>query len=191
MIDNIIIDNTLVDVPRLESIINLLGEVKELDGEIAEVGVYKGGTARLIAKMCRNTHLHLIDTFEGLPQENSFDNFHKKGDFNDTSIEHVLSILPDCNAWIYKGIFPKDKEIFDALKDIKFKFAHIDVDIYDSVYECLEFFYPRMVKGGVIKLDDYSAPTCAGARLATDRFVEENSLELIVGPSCSAHIYVR
>ena len=44
-----------------------LKAVKDLAGDIAEIGVYKGGTAKLICELKGNKNLYLFDTFEGLP----------------------------------------------------------------------------------------------------------------------------
>jgi len=189
MIDNIMLSNSLVDIQRFQSLENFINITKDLDGEICEIGVYKGGTARLFVANS-NKNIILIDTFEGLPLENEFDNFHKKGDFNDTSIEHVINVLsPYKNYKIIKGIFP-NKDIND-LDELVFKIVHIDVDLYDSVYNCLEYFYPKMVKGGIMVLDDYNAPTCTGAKIATDKFVNEYNLILHTGISCQAHIIIK
>jgi O-methyltransferase len=38
------------------------------------------------------------------------------------------------------------------------------------VKECSEFFYERLVDGGVIVYDDYCSPSCPGAKLAVDEF---------------------
>jgi O-methyltransferase len=46
--------------------------------------------------------------------------------------------------------------------------AHIDVDIYTAVRDCLEFIYPRLVPGGTVVIDDYGFPSCVGARRAVD-----------------------
>ena len=51
-------------------------------------------------------------------------------------------------------------------------FAHIDVDLYRSVLDCIEFAYPRLVAGGLIVFDDYGFPSCARARQAVDQAFE-------------------
>ena len=38
-----------------------------LEGEMAEVGVYQGGSAKIICETKGNRKLHLFDTFQGLP----------------------------------------------------------------------------------------------------------------------------
>lgn len=39
----------------------------KLDGDMAEVGVYQGGSAKLISEAKGNKTLYLFDTFTGLP----------------------------------------------------------------------------------------------------------------------------
>jgi hypothetical protein len=43
-----------------------VAKTAKVDGDIAEVGVYKGGSAKLICETT-NKPVHLFDTFEGLP----------------------------------------------------------------------------------------------------------------------------
>lgn len=49
-------------------------------------------------------------------------------------------------------------------------FAHIDLDIYQSILDSCRFIYPRLSPGGVIVFDDYGFMSCPGAREAVDRF---------------------
>jgi O-methyltransferase len=185
LIDNQVLGNTIVSHNRLESLCHKLQSVHDKTGSLCEIGVYKGGTARLI---CRSNSgpVTLIDTFEGLPQACDKDNYHKKGDFNDTSVEHVKRVLQDCsNYTIIKSRFP---ECVSELGSQQFKFVHIDVDLYQSVKDCLEWFYPRMVSGGWLILDDYGAGSCLGAKIATEEFLAGKPLTLMVGPDCQASI---
>ena len=79
--DNIVRKNSLIDKYRLQSIHSLSKMVNNLEGDVVEVGVYKGGSGRFLCQHFPNNLIYLIDTFEGLPQESVHDNFHKKGDF--------------------------------------------------------------------------------------------------------------
>ena len=56
-------------------------------------------------------------------------------------------------------------ETGDAITDKKFSFVYLDVDLYQSTKDSLEFFYPRMNTGGVILSHDYQYP---GVRQAFD-----------------------
>ena len=46
----------------------------KIEGDIAEVGVYKGGSAKLICEAKETKNLHLFDTFNGLPNLSEKDN---------------------------------------------------------------------------------------------------------------------
>jgi hypothetical protein len=61
-------------------------------------------------------------------------------------------------------------ERFTDVAERRFCFLHLDVDLLQPTHDALEFFYPRMVPGGVILCDDYGFETCPGARLAVDGF---------------------
>lgn len=130
-----------------------------LEGDFAECGVYKGGTAFLIAYTLKNnsirhSQLHLFDTFTGMPSTADNDpSGHKKGDFGDVSLNAVKNYLQAFPfVRFYPGFIP---ERFEVVRGLKFAFVNIDVDLYQTSKDCCNFFYDRMVKGGVIIFDDY------------------------------------
>lgn len=160
--------NSLVDDIRLYILYQLANYAKNLlEGDVAEVGVFRGGTAKILANVFTPTTLHLFDTFEGMPKVDESVDFHKEGDFK-ASFEEVQNYLSTCNnVKFYKGLFPKTAR---PVQDKTFCFVHIDVDIYSSIYESCEFFYPRLEKGGIILSDDYGCITCAGAKKGMDDY---------------------
>ena len=83
----------------------------------------------------------------------------------------------------HKGFIP---DTFAGLEKSKIAFAHIDVDIYQSVSDCCQFLYPLLVPGGVLIFDDYGLPTCPGARLAVDCFFTAKAETPIVLPTGQA-----
>lgn len=166
---------TLVDKPQCYMLYQYARHAARLPGDVAEVGVYKGGTARLLAKVFESTGktIHLFDTFSGMPPSDPSKDVHKEGDYGDTSLESVRDYLHDCkNIRFYKGLFP------DASKPVienTFCLVHIDVDIYRSAIDCCTFFYPRMEKGGIMIFDDYGIPDCPGIKMAVDEFFSDKS----------------
>ena len=54
-------------------------------------------------------------------------------------------------------------------KNEHFCFVSLDTDLHDPILSGLEFFYPRMVNGGVILVDDYFS-TYDGVKKAVDSF---------------------
>ena len=73
---------------------------KNLEGDMAEVGVYQGGSAKLICEAKGKSNLYLFDTFEGLPNVSNIDThfgkkFWVKNQFNNTTEESVKKFLND------------------------------------------------------------------------------------------------
>ena len=142
---------------------------RKVPGDIAEVGVYKGGSAKIICSVKGDKHLHLFDTFEGLPKVEDIDMVWPfyEGKFA-ASYDSVRDYLKDDrNVSFYKGIFP---ETSDPVKDIRFSMVNLDVDCYESTKLCLEFFYSRMSPGGIILSHDYM--TAPGVKKAFDDFFD-------------------
>ena len=131
----------------------IVKSLKSLKGELAELGVYKGGSAKIIHKADPNKSLSLFDTWAGLPPESPIISDSFTGDF-DVEIKEVKKIYKaEKNVYFYEGVFPKTTE---RIKKKTFSFVHIDADLYISTLEGLKFFYPRMVKRGIIVIHDYS-----------------------------------
>ena len=150
---------------------------KNLQGDIAEVGVYKGGTARLICEVKGKRNLYLFDTFEGLPETNENDLLVQKGWLQDTSLESVKNYLSDFeNIHFLKGVFP---ETAKPISDKKFSFIHLDTNLYQSTLDALDFFWPRMVVGGRIVSHDYNTNSMPGIKKAFLEFFEKEPEKII------------
>ncbi len=175
---------TLVDRQRAFMLYQLARQALAIEGDFAEVGVYKGGTARLLAQLAEGTNkrLELFDTFEGMPETDSTKDHHQAGDFADTSLEGVKRFVGGGELIsFHQGIFP---ETASAVADRRFSLAHIDVDIYSSVFDSCEFFYPRLSPAGILIFDDYGFRSCPGAREAVDEFFstrDEAPIYLLTG----------
>ena len=68
----------------------------------------------------------------------------------------------------YPGWIP---ERFHDVAECRFRFVHIDVDLYEPTRDSLAFFYPRVEDCGIIVCDDYWFTTCPGATRAVDEFL--------------------
>lgn len=161
---------TLLTRQKVLKLIELLDKTKNVEGSIAEVGVYKGGTAKLIAEKSGKSRVYLFDTFEGMPNfTENVDDHWGLGSFNNTDYDSIKSIFKDyTNVFIYKGIFPDDTS--NNIENETFRFVHLDVDNYKSYKDSLNFIYSKMVKGGIIVFDDYNCDCCPGANKAIDEF---------------------
>jgi O-methyltransferase len=182
---------TLVSADRCYVLYVLLQQALHLEGDIWECGVYKGGTAAMAAAILKDRHsskrLFLFDTFEGMPETDPNRDWHKRGDFSDTSMEAVSSFVGFENQCVIrKGFIP---DTFRGLESAQIAFAHIDVDIYKSILDSLSFIWPRLANGGFIVFDDYGAPTCPGARVAVDEFFAGKSSIPLCLPTGQAVVF--
>jgi O-methyltransferase len=149
----------------------LARQVRALPGAYAEAGVYDGGSARILCEAKGDDHLHLFDTFTGMPEADSkADPNFAAGQFSDTNRQQVADYLAAfSNVHIHQGIFPASAA--DVPADQQFKFVHLDLDLYRSTLDGLRFFYPRLVRKGIIISHDYGDITAPGVRQAFDEFL--------------------
>ena len=146
-----------------------LSAVSKVPGDVAEVGAFRGGSAKLLAWVAPQRTLHLFDTFEGLPEPGEKDSkLFCRGQYH-ASEAKLREYLAGCNVRIYKGLFPGTAS---PVVNHSFAFVHLDADLYQSIEDSLEFFYPRMAKGGIILAHDF-APRCEGVYRAFQEFFHE------------------
>ncbi|MES2995141.1 MAG: TylF/MycF/NovP-related O-methyltransferase [Patescibacteria group bacterium] len=162
-------------------------KVAKVKGALAEVGVFKGASARLICRVKGEKKLYLFDTFDGLPPLEKIDEAHfYEGQFA-TDFEKVSAFFAnDPNVIIGRGLFPADTG--HIAKDETFSFVHLDVDLYQGTKDCLEYFYPRLATGGVILCHDYA--TIPGVRKAVDDFFRDKR-EVVLESSRSQALIVK
>jgi hypothetical protein len=145
----------------------------KVGGCMAEIGVYRGASARLIREADPTRPLHLFDTFEGLPQPADTDTAFNvgqfvKGQFSCSLDDVRLYLGVSDNVHFHPGLFPSTTE---PVRDQRFSFVHSDVDLYASTRSVLEFFYPRLLPGGIFLSHDFV--TCRGPHDAIAEFFNE------------------
>lgn len=132
-------------------------------GAFVEVGVYRGGSARVLYEIAvsQGRSLYLFDTFAGHPTPGEHDApEHPAGRYADCADPHALRLAMP-NARVVVGRFP------DSLPPLPpVAFAHVDVDLYESTRDSIDALRPLMAPGGVIYCDDYGVPECPGATRA-------------------------
>jgi O-methyltransferase len=185
--------NSIVDDDRQLMLRQLIGATRFVKGDIAEVGVYKGGTARLIAEFAADNVfagkklVHLYDTFTGMPPTGDED-LHNEGDFNDVSFDEVKASLKDYIDIVrfYVGFFPDTYQNTGEM----YSFVHVDCDIYQSVLDCCGVFIPKLNLGGIIVFDDYGGRSTPGAKKAVDEYCKTQGIDIIYLPTGQA-FYMR
>lgn len=157
--------HTLVDLYRCYELWSLLRRHSHLNGDILEVGVWRGGTGCLMAKAVQdgNCRVYLADTFSGVVKPSDKDTSYKGGEHADTSEEIVRLLIESMNldrVNLLKGIYPDDHSLRD--RGVSLKLCHIDVDTFESAKHVFEDVWDIIVPGGMVVFDDYGFWGCEG-----------------------------
>ena len=154
--------HTLLARDRLFAVYNFSRHASLLEGDMAEVGVYKGGTSVLLARANPAKTVHSFDTFTGIPTARPADDVHVNGDFDlGGTVPPILAAEP--NVRVHVGTFPATAGPDD---DRRYCFAHYDGDTYQSCLDFIAHFKPRTVRGGILMFDDYGWRMCPGVERA-------------------------
>jgi O-methyltransferase len=159
--------NTLVDLYRCWELWHLVAQVRHVDGDILEVGTWRGGTGALMGRRAKDLHLPLeifcCDTFTGVVKTGAEDSHYAGGEHADTAapvVEALLARVGADNVRILQGIFPEDTG--ERVEGRTFRLVHIDVDAYRSARDVLAWAWPRLATGGVVVFDDFGFPSTRG-----------------------------
>jgi O-methyltransferase len=171
---------------RLYNTVQFLRSTRGLSGAVAECGTYKGRSSYVFCRFMQvsdpaftGQNYFVFDSFEGLSEPTEEDRVSEKefGDLGShtqakhafcgslSEVQAALSGFPNvtyCRGWI--------PESLATVPDRLYKFVHLDLDLYEPIKGALEYFYPRLVHGGVIVVDEYGFPRWPGARKAVDEF---------------------
>ena len=167
---------TLLGYDRLYVFWQAIRNLVNVDGEVAEIGSFRGGSAYFIASafatvIGEEVPMHVFDTFEGHPEQaiTEHDTFHSAGQFNSTSYDDVSAYLSRFRQLqIHKGDVSAS---LPNLADAAWRLVHIDTDLYQPTIDCLNYFGERMSPGGVIVIDDYASQKCPGVPKAVAEYM--------------------
>jgi O-methyltransferase len=158
---------TLVDIYRLYELYTLAKQCAEIEGSVLEVGAWRGGSCVVIAKafshLLSKPTIYCCDTFQGVANATAIDKDYKGGEHADTSKQLVQNLFEKQKVGdikILKGIFPE--ETAHLISDTTFRFCHIDVDVFQSAKNILEYVWPKLSVGGIVVFDDYGFISCNG-----------------------------
>lgn len=186
-----VLPNTLLEPDKFIVICRLLCSVAELEGDLAELGVWRGGVGLAMSRLSPGRPLHLFDTFCGLkgPAPGQVE-VHHAGQFSETSADHVRSLFePDTDMRLHVGWFPE--MLTGELRAASFAFVHVDADYYESTWAGVEFFYPRLAPGGIMVFDDWQWPNCPGVERAVLQGRDMFGYEILEGAPYQVYVKKR
>lgn len=151
-------------VARAHNLAALAMQARGLIGSFVECGVQDGWSAACIAEKIGPRHVWLFDSFEGLPEPGAEDGGHaaakwaRKGPGwckgSQTQVRTFFAALqwPAERLHIVPGWF---SDTLPKTQTGPIALLHLDADWYASTRACLERFWPDLVVGGILRLDDY------------------------------------
>ena len=184
------------DFVRISSLELLAHELNtgQVEGDCAEVGVYKGDFASVINRYFPNRRLYLFDTFKGfdprdLARDKAKGQVGIEADFSDTSVQKVLGKMTHPgNCTVKAGYFPQTAGDVDG----KFCFVSLDTDLYEPTLAGLRFFWKRLSPGGAIFVHDCNNTNYKGIRQAVSEFSKETGLHwLPMSDRCGTAIFFK
>jgi len=167
----------------------------------AECGCWKGHSTYIISSLIKEykkkINFYIFDSFKGLSSGMNQDfsiQYNKKNQKyvekyfvgDEIKLRKILKKFDFCK--IHKGWIPSK---FEKVKNKKFSFVHIDVDLYDPTMNSLEFFYPRLVRGGIICCDDYNYSLFPGATKAWNNFFKNKKISFRYDGTISGSFIIK
>lgn len=174
---------------------------QKIDGDIVECGVWKGGSMMAIADtlVClgnNSKNLYLFDTFEGMVPPTD-----KDIDISGVSAENLLKNTKKTESdsvWCYAGLdlvrsavstigYPPEKthyvqgmveQTIPEYAPARIALLRLDTDWYESTKHEMEHLFPRLVKGGILIIDDYGH--WQGAKKAIDDYINLNNIQIFL-----------
>ena len=164
-------------------------------GSIVECGVWKGGSMMAVAKTLLELEterdLYLFDTFEGMPPPTAVD-----VDLYGVQADVLLKTNPItpaiapfeevCRNMYSTGYNParinlvrgKVEDTLPRAAPREIALLRLDTDWYQSTLHELVHLYPRLIKGGILIIDDYGH--FVGSRKAVDEYFQENGIPIFL-----------
>lgn len=175
---------------RFLLLVRFLERTLELDGLIAECGCFRGLSSYLLCSRLKRADpafdgsgFSIFDSFRGLSEPRPEDALTpetgpsaplpsdiRAGQFAASLEEVQRALAPFPGIRYFPGWIP---DAFPEGGEERYRFVHVDVDLYQPTKDSFEYFWPRLVPGGVIVCDDYNWP---GGKQAVEDFCRARGL---------------
>jgi hypothetical protein len=184
---------------RFYNLVNLLRQTQRIEGSVAECGCWKGLSSYLMCNELRDAdsgfrgqNYFIFDSFEGLSLPSAEDVIRRSiklkardriggpmksvGAYSasEESVREVLFEFPEIT--MVKGWLPQSLE---CQPERTYRFAHLDLDLYEPTKGSARYFLKRMAKGGIVVCDDYGSLLWPGAKQAFDEIAAEFGLNVV------------
>ena len=163
---------------KLHVLIKAARSCIDVPGSVCEVGVYRGGSGLALCRCFPFKFVFLVDTFEGIPEDDIHECGHKKGEFKADHWIEVGSTFIRAKA--FNGIVLRSDirhPEMQALLNMQFAFIHLDCDIEQSTRAATDLLLPRLSLHGGVFFDDYGHDHCPGVKIVVDELMATGGFE--------------
>ena len=184
---------------RFYNLIQWLEYSADLPGSVAECGCWKGLSSYLICSFLSQWQkdfdgagVYIVDSFEGLSEPTEQDviqlpiairgrerkgtPFKPQGAYA-AEVESVRKALNDFpNIELIQGWIP---EVLSSQPERRYRLVHIDLDLYEPIRGAVEYYFSRLVPGGILICDDYGSLFWPGAKKALDEAGKAHGLKIL------------
>jgi hypothetical protein len=175
----------VVNLARCLAIADIVRDVLDVPGHIAEFGSFKGANLLFMAKLLRifDPHgakmIHCFDSFEGLTEFTAQDINHseERGNFRG-SLEELRDFIDlyefQDEIVIHKGLIEETlPQVLAETPSLAFSMVYCDTDLYSATQTILKQMHPRLMKGGVFVFDEWNIDRYPGEGVAANEFMQE------------------
>lgn len=185
----------------LYAIRHVIEFIDKEDLDFVECGVADGITCYFAISELRrqqkmgkinNFHMHLYDSWDSIrAQDLTGDEVWMVGIYEGLSLERTQKNLSEFNDYItyHHGYIPDSLTMIPPPPN-SIGYLHIDLNSSKPTLDALEFFFPRLLRGGVILFDDYGWKEYEESKIKIDEFLKDKPGILLVMPTGQA-IYYR
>jgi len=193
---------TMTSIERMFSLYKTIEYIAKfkISGDIVECGVWKGGSMMLAALSLIKFNdisrkIYLYDTYEGMSEPTlhdirTYDNCKAKNKWQQlqkSNLKWDYASLEEVKKNLYSTKYRKEnlkfikgkvEETIPKTIPEKIAILRLDTDWYESTYHELSHLFPKIVKYGILILDDYGH--WKGAKEATDKYFRENNIKIFL-----------
>jgi O-methyltransferase len=167
------------------SLCTLVRMQASVPGSMVEIGMWNGGSAKIICHLKGNKKFFGFDTFEGLPDRSEEDEewFHEN-QFSAREEDVVAKLAKFPGVTLTRGIFPESGSI---LNGERLSFVNLDVDLYKGTIDSVNFLWEKMSDRGLILIHDHHL---GGVKKAVAEFLGSNNA-MSFDCGCSQTVLIR
>ncbi len=191
-------------IGKLMAHFELYKSIINLPGHVIECGVYKGAslirwtTFRELLESPHSRKIIGFDAFGKFPQQENesdsrFANSFEQNGGDGIPVDELDVVLKRKEVGNYELIEGNILETVPAYvaehPELRISLLHIDVDVYSPTVAIMNHLYERVVRNGLVVLDDYG--TVEGETRAIDEFVKDRDITIEKLPSSHIPSFIR